>query len=78
MRWDRVLPSGKDGVLLPECVTGEWRAEEEKRGRGRHSAVLGVGWDDWLEGGAREKVRALVEDRSALKRKAREVKGLLP
>ncbi|BGO93100.1 hypothetical protein NBRC10512_003285 [Rhodotorula toruloides] len=78
MRWDRVLPPAKNGEALPESVKGEWRAEEEKRGGGRHSAVLGLGWDDWLEGGAREKVRALVEDRPVLRRKAKEVEGLLP
>ncbi|BGP21873.1 GNAT family acetyltransferase [Rhodotorula toruloides] len=78
MRWDRVLPPFKDGEAIPDCVKGAWRAEEEKRGGGRHSAVLGLGWDDWLEGGGRAKVTALVQDRPVLKRKAKEVKGLLP
>lgn len=42
-----MLPSKEDGVPLPS-----WAEEEETlagRGLGRHSAVLGQGWDRWRE-----------------------------
>ena len=54
LRWDRVLPPGKegngialrDGDRRPECA-------------GRDTVVLGACWDDW-EGGVDEKVKAVL------------------
>jgi len=74
--WGRVTVPGKEGVALPNCVRGAWREEEEKVGRGRHSAVLAVGWDDWLEKGGKERVDELLK-RPVTQRKAAEVPGLL-
>lgn len=47
LRWDRVLPADKPGIRVPF-----WAEEEESReGRGlesgRHTVVLGLGWDEW-------------------------------
>ncbi|BGP13027.1 hypothetical protein JCM10213_008018 [Rhodosporidiobolus nylandii] len=76
MAWERVLPPKKgQGVELPAFVQGERREQEEKVGKGRHSACLGLGWDLWEEEG-RKKVDALVA-REVKRRKASDVPGLL-
>lgn len=65
-----MLAVGKEGLDLPE-----WAQEEEKqmgRGPGRHSAVLGIGWDEWREGGE-EKVEQLMK-REVKKRKESELR----
>lgn len=41
--WARVLPAGKEGVMLPEWVEDE----EENNDVGRNSAVLVIDWDEW-------------------------------
>lgn len=56
-RWARVLATGKEGngidfSTLPE-ETGV------KLGVGRHSAVLAICWDEWLDGG-RVKVEGIM------------------
>ncbi|GAA5854591.1 hypothetical protein JCM9279_005702 [Rhodotorula babjevae] len=77
MAWDRVTVPGKEGVALPDFVQGAWREEEEQIGRGRHSAVLAIGWDDWSEKGGRERVDELLEGRPVVRRRAVDVPGLL-
>ncbi|GAA5890347.1 hypothetical protein JCM8208_002787 [Rhodotorula glutinis] len=77
MAWDRVTVPGKEGVALPGFVQGAWRDEEERIGRGRHSAVLAIGWDDWSEKGGRERVDELLEGRPVVRRRAVDVPGLL-
>lgn len=47
----------------------EWREREKEIGSGRHSAMLGMAWDTWHEGGGKERVRAMVE-RGVVRRKA--------
>lgn len=50
-KWDRVIAVGKEGG----DEVPAWAAEEEareRRGKGRHSAVLGLGWDAWRESGS--------------------------
>ena len=57
LRWERVLPIGKEGEDLPE-----WAREEEEaagRGLGRHSVLLAIGWDAWRADG-KAKVATLV------------------
>ncbi|GAA5965674.1 hypothetical protein JCM21900_001683 [Sporobolomyces salmonicolor] len=76
LAWERILPPAKDGMGLPAFLQGKRREDELKRGSGRHSSVLAMGWDRWEEGG-RDKVRGSVE-REVKVRKAREVPGLLP
>ncbi|ORY62853.1 acyl-CoA N-acyltransferase [Leucosporidium creatinivorum] len=69
-RWERVLAVGKEGLELPA-----WAEQEERemgRGPGRHSCVLGMGWDEWKEGGE-EKVRGLMK-REVSKRREDELK----
>lgn len=58
LSWERVLPLGKDGVEPPEWA----RAEEAQagRGRGRHSILLAIGWDEWRNAG-KENLGRLVE-----------------
>ncbi|EJU01773.1 hypothetical protein DACRYDRAFT_22170 [Dacryopinax primogenitus] len=51
-RWHIVLPEGKEGLDRPDEGDGA-------RGKGRHTAMLSVCWDDWKEG-VREKVDALM------------------
>ncbi|GAA5853391.1 hypothetical protein JCM8547_002437 [Rhodosporidiobolus lusitaniae] len=77
MTWDRFLPPSKTegAVELPAFLYGERREVEAARGKGRHSALLGTGWDAW-ENGGREKVDALVA-REVKRRKAKDVPGLL-
>jgi hypothetical protein len=54
-----VLPEGKKGVV-DEGPSQEKREPGDGRGPARHSALLGLCWDDWRDGG-REKLRALME-----------------
>lgn len=60
LRWDRVIPKGR-------VHAGNRRGEREgdpKAGyEGRDTAMLGLCWDDW-EGGAREKVDAIMARKS--------------
>ncbi|GAA5969967.1 hypothetical protein JCM3765_002327 [Sporobolomyces pararoseus] len=56
LRWERITLPHKEGLPLPSFLEGERKEEEEKRGGGRHSSVLSIGWDRWSEGGVREKV----------------------
>ncbi|KZT61416.1 hypothetical protein CALCODRAFT_553136 [Calocera cornea HHB12733] len=51
LRWAMVLPQGKEGLDPPPG--------EEGTGKGRHTVMLGLCWDDW-EAGGREKVEALI------------------
>lgn len=46
-RWQRILKETKQGNGI-EVGDG--------RGPGRHSAMLAIGWDDWYEGGVKERV----------------------
>jgi RimJ/RimL family protein N-acetyltransferase len=58
-KWDRVLDSSKRGVALPQ-----WAIERElhlgRGGMGRHTVILGMGWDDWTDGGVEERIRLLM------------------
>lgn len=65
LRWDRVLPLGKEGERL-----ARWD-EEEGRGLGRHSACLAMGWDEW-----RKEKRGRVEGLVAREVKKRTVADL--
>ncbi|KAL8287385.1 hypothetical protein RQP46_003837 [Phenoliferia psychrophenolica] len=58
LRWEKVLlAESLEGEEVPEWA----REQEEKagRGRGRHSALLAIGWDVWREE-AKDKVAKLV------------------
>ncbi|GJN91834.1 hypothetical protein Rhopal_004857-T1 [Rhodotorula paludigena] len=77
LAWDRVVVPGKEGVALPAFLEGEWRAQEEQHGTGRHSAVLAVGWDDWHEKGVKDRAESLCEGRPVAGRRAADVPGLL-
>lgn len=50
LRWEWVLPKGKEGLVGSEGVDGEG---------GRHVWVLAIGWDDW-RGSVKEKLELLV------------------
>ncbi|GAA5915334.1 GNAT family N-acetyltransferase [Sporobolomyces salmoneus] len=62
MRWERITKPSKEGLPLPDFLESdpERKEEEKRRGGGRHSAVLGLDWEAWEEGG-REKVKGLLE-----------------
>ncbi|GAA5839639.1 hypothetical protein JCM11251_003565 [Rhodosporidiobolus azoricus] len=77
MAWDRIVPPSKvNGVVpLPAFLQEEQRKKEEKRGLGRHSACLGLGWDRWEEDGKRRVLCLVMRD--VTRKKATEVPGLL-
>ena len=50
MRWQRVLPHGKKGLVPSGGL---------EVGPGRHTAMLAMCWDDWRE--KRENVLAMME-----------------
>lgn len=59
-RWERIIPAsvGKPNTVEKLPREGDPRRE----GLGRHTAVLGLCWDDW-EDGTREKVGELMKPR---------------
>jgi len=60
LRWVTVLPAGKEG-LEPPARESEWEeGEGGGRGMGRHTVLLGLGWDEW-ESGGREHVRRMMD-----------------
>ena len=59
-RWDRVIPAS---IWKPNTVEKLPREGDPRRADlGRHSALLGLCWDDW-EDGTREKVGELMKPR---------------
>ena len=59
-RWDRVIPASE---MKPNTVERLPREGDPRRADfGRHTALLGLCWDDW-EGGVRERVRELMKPR---------------
>ncbi|GAA5865340.1 hypothetical protein JCM3774_004943 [Rhodotorula dairenensis] len=77
--WERPLrhDSKAGRIELPAFVEAdpEWSEREREIGWGRHSAMLGMGWDRWHEGGGKERIRALVQ-RGVVRREASDVLGL--
>ena len=59
-RWDRVIPASEIKPNTVEKLPRE--GDPRKTDFGRHTALLGLCWDDW-EGGIREKVRELMKPR---------------
>lgn len=59
-RWDRVVPAseGKPNTVEKLPREGDSRGTDF----GRHTALLGLCWDDW-EGGTRERVQELMKPR---------------
>lgn len=59
-RWERIVPASG---TKPNTVERLPREGDPRRGDfGRHTAVLGLCWDDW-EGGTREKVQESMKPR---------------
>lgn len=59
-RWDRVIPASIGKPNEVERLPRE--GDPHRTGFGRHTALLGLCWDDW-EDGVREKVRELMKPR---------------
>ena len=59
-RWERIVPAAEGKPNTTERLPRE--GDPRRRDPGRHTAVLGLCWDDW-EDGAREKVRELMKPR---------------
>ncbi|KAB5585139.1 putative GNAT family acetyltransferase [Coniochaeta sp. 2T2.1] len=54
IRWEQVLPlnkRGSDGAGLDEGVIPRVGVDGRELGSGRHSAMLSLCWDDWVNGG---------------------------
>ncbi|EIN04868.1 acyl-CoA N-acyltransferase [Punctularia strigosozonata HHB-11173 SS5] len=54
-RWSWVLPPDKEGLDVRS-------GDPKEDGKGRHSVVYSLCWDDW-EGGARERVQSVLESK---------------
>lgn len=59
-RWERVIPASEGKPNTTERLPRE--GDPRRVDLGRHTAVLGLCWDDW-EDGARERVRELMRPR---------------
>lgn len=65
VRWQQILPWGKEGPDGPVEAEGEGSGGAGKAGSGRrsrpgrHTAMLALCWDDWEDGG-REHVNRLI------------------
>lgn len=55
LRWHRTLPPGKISA-----GADKGREPDDGRGGARHSALLSLCWDDWVDGG-RERIQMLME-----------------
>ncbi|KAJ9654088.1 hypothetical protein H2198_006827 [Neophaeococcomyces mojaviensis] len=64
IRWQRVIADNKENAPTSGAVKREQMPSVDKEGRnlgpGRHSAMLAICWDDWLEGG-RDHILNLLE-----------------
>lgn len=59
-RWDLVIPASETKQNTVERLPRE--GDPRRADFGRHTALLGLCWDDW-EGGVRERVRELMKPR---------------
>jgi hypothetical protein len=59
-RWERIVPAAVGKPNTAEKLPRE--GDPRRTGLGRHTAVLGLCWDDW-EDGTREKVGELMRPR---------------
>jgi len=59
-RWERIVPAAEGKPNTTERLPRE--GDSRRADFGRHTAVLGLCWDDW-EDGTREKVRELMKPR---------------
>jgi len=63
LRWERTLAEGKSGIG-PDDEAGKGLPMLDANGKmlgiGRHSAMLSICWDDWVDAGVREKVLTLM------------------
>jgi len=63
IRWQRVVAANKEGSSAREGVSKERLPSVDQEGRklgpGRHSAMLAMCWDDWLDGGRKHVLKLL-------------------
>lgn len=57
-RWHKVIPENKEAGLRQDGMPREDKAGS-KLGPGRHSIILSLCWDDWLDGG-KQKINELM------------------